>query len=87
MATALVYDMDGHLSSLSLQLRQPVFIKGELLVLDSERGRECNGQGRNPSKWDVAVRTFALDQYEAAIAYAKAVTNGEQHEREEGIRR
>lgn len=41
-----------------LRLRQPVFQVGEILFLDAI-GREVNGAGRKPDKWDVDVQDVA----------------------------
>ncbi len=56
-----------------LKLRRPVFILGEILLLDSF-GREYAGQGRKPDKWEVKTETF--DNIKDAIARAQEVTDG-----------
>ena len=38
-------------------VRAPVFVLGEILVLDTN-GREVSGHGRKPSKWGVPVEMF-----------------------------
>lgn len=45
------------LEGLTIAWRAPVFVLGEVLMLD-ETGREYVGRGRYPSKWDVDVEEF-----------------------------
>lgn len=47
-----------------LALRAPVFILGEILILNSD-GREPHGRGRKPNKWGVTVQEF--DKIEDAL--------------------
>lgn len=51
----------------------PVFILGEILVLDSPYGREISGRGRKPSKWVVACEEFS--DINEAIKRAKEVSD------------
>jgi hypothetical protein len=56
----------------ALAFRSPVFDLGEILIVDSEYGREVGG-GRKPSKWDVDADYF--DDIEDAIARSQEVTD------------
>lgn len=56
--------------ALALGLEEPVFVLGEILVLDTD-GREFAGSGRKPSKWSVTVEYF--DKIEDAVARAREV--------------
>lgn len=51
------------------------FEKGEILVNDGEGGREPFGEGRKPSKWDVADESF--DTLDEALACRSRVLAGE----------
>jgi hypothetical protein len=53
-----------------LNLRAPVFVLGEVLVLDGD-GREVAGRGRKPDKWDVDCERF--DSIDDAIARARSL--------------
>ena len=57
--------------SLFLSLRAPVFVAGEILILDEEDSREVDGRGRKPSKWDVSVEHF--ENLEDALAKSREV--------------
>lgn len=62
---------------LLLNLRKPVFEVGEIMFLD-EGGRELNGIGRKPDKWNVEVES--VDSVEAAVMLSLQIT--EQREQE-----
>jgi hypothetical protein len=51
------------------RVRVPVFVEGEILILEAESGREIAGHLRKPSKWFVEYEVY--DSLEEAI---KAVT-------------
>jgi len=54
-----------------IELREPVFNVGEILILD-ESGREVGYPGRKPSKWLVTCELFG-DDLDAAIKRSKEV--------------
>lgn len=60
---------------LLINFRVPVFAAGEIVILDSEYGREVCGAMRMPSKWDVEVEHFT--DIEKAIDRACAVPEEE----------
>jgi hypothetical protein len=75
LAAAIVYGLDRMTTFMVMQRgRIPVFTLGEIMIMDSETGREISGAGRKPSKWDVECRTF--DKLEDAIACSKEVSEG-----------
>lgn len=47
------------------------FQRGELIVLNDEYGREPFGEGRKPSKWDVA--TYQTQDFERARALSELI--------------
>jgi hypothetical protein len=51
------------------------FEKGEIIVNNGEGGRERFGEGRKPSKWDVA--DVAFDTLEEALECRRKVLSGE----------
>jgi hypothetical protein len=53
-----------------LMLRTPVFVAGEILILD-DSGREVAGKGRKPDKWGVKFEYF--DDIHSAIRRAQEV--------------
>lgn len=55
---------------LLFSLRQPVFEKGEILLLGPD-GREFAAPGRKPEKWGVTIEEFAT--VEEAVARATEV--------------
>lgn len=57
--------------SIAVNLRAPVFILGEVLILGSS-GRELVGLGRMPGKWDVDCEEF--DDVTSAIIRSWQVT-------------
>lgn len=57
----------------TLWWRLPVFTLGEILILDSPSGREVDGIGRKPSKWDIAYVTF--DTIDEAITRAREIAD------------
>lgn len=72
LASAIVYRLPPELRmAVMIHGRAPVFTIGEILVLDSESGREISGAGRKPSKWDVDCEHFT--EINAAIARAQDV--------------
>ncbi len=51
--------LSGEIGMIALtQLRAPLFVLSEILILDDPWGREIAGQGRKPSKWGVKCETF-----------------------------
>lgn len=66
---------------ITLELRSPVFTAGEVLILDSECGREVCGLERKPSKWDVEVEHFT--DIGKAVERARAIPSASYSE--EGI--
>lgn len=62
--------------SLYLSMRAPVFVAGEILILNEEFGREVDGRGRKPSKWDVGTEHFT-DLPTALAKSAEVIEAGE----------
>jgi hypothetical protein len=60
-----------YLGGLVMNLREPVFRVGEILILDSN---DRDALGRKPSKWDVDLEDF--DTIEAAHKRSREVTAG-----------
>ena len=75
MQGALKRYSNSFMGGSAVGVRSPIFHVGEILVLDSEYGREVAGCGRKPSKWDVGVEYF--DNIERAIERAIEVTRKE----------
>ena len=53
-----------------IQFRTPVFVLGEILIVDND-GREVCGRARKASKWSVQAEEF--DTLEEAVARAQEV--------------
>lgn len=60
-----------------LSARQPVFKAGEIVILDSEYGREIVYPQRKPSKWDVEVENF--DTIEKAVERSNEITSSDDY--------
>lgn len=68
---------DDHITDDSnvLHVRLPVFELGEIVILDSEHGREVAGRGRKPSKWFVECEHFS--SLKMAVERAKQVLDAQ----------
>jgi len=71
----LFYSDGADLGDKTLVFRQPVFMMGEILILDGD-GREIGGRMRKPDKWDVTIEIYRT--IEDAVTRAEEVMRGVQ---------
>lgn len=65
-----LHEVDQNMAMAALLiLRVPVFVLGEILIVESVSGREIGGRGRKPAKWDVGYEEFVTEQ--SAVARAQ----------------